>query len=121
VLPRTDNAECINRYRGGLFIPKESQIGETVIVEIYPGMPLAQPSLHGKDEENLYPRHPTTKHFVPALDPELLGGVMCCRKVVLHVVRLRMSSRTFGEVNSPRKVFMQRSVVAPRRHVSFLT
>jgi hypothetical protein len=30
-------------------------------------MPLAQSPLYGEDEEDLYPRHPTTKHLVPAL------------------------------------------------------
>jgi hypothetical protein len=76
-------------------------------------MPLAQPSLYGEDEEDLYSATPLRSSLCPpsTLNHSDRHGVMCCRKVVLpkvvlDTVRLRMSSCTFGEVNTPRKVFM---------------
>jgi hypothetical protein len=70
---------------------------------IYLERPLAQPWLYCQDEEDLDPRHSTTKHLMLALDPKPPGSA---RRAVQHAGLVAIG-RFFIRIWNGQKLFYQ--------------
>jgi hypothetical protein len=95
VLPRTDNAKCVNRYRDGLFKPETSYSGEIVVVG-------TSPECSQGDPWSLWcPREPVvTRKLLLAGGPTAETG----RRLYSNTITLQQEKTTWGTPRSQRSI-----------------